>query len=148
MSWQAIAETDLITRFSSTELEAIRAAALGVGQADPVAATIAQVVSKVRMAIASSTANTLSSTATQIPSGLLSAALDLIVLELMKRPGCTIIDNGNVRKDAARTAEDYLARVASGAIRIDDPDSGSVMAARPSIEGKDLSFGNTSQDGL
>jgi hypothetical protein len=105
MSWIAITEAKLLTRVSGSELTALRAAALGVGQADPVAETISQTVNAVRRFVAGNAANILSADATLIPDSLLGAALDEIVLNLMKRPASTIIDDeAHTRKSAGESA--------------------------------------------
>jgi hypothetical protein len=148
MSWRAITEVDLLTRISGPELAALRAAALKLAQADPIAATIAQVTRRVRRAVQSCVWNILDADTTKIPEDLLSEALDLIVWEIMKRPGCTIIDNAGARKDANQAAIDMLARVAACDEKIESPTDGTVAAPSPSVTGKTLIYDRTSQDGI
>jgi hypothetical protein len=122
-SWITITEADLLTRLSSAELSALRAAALGVGQADPVAGIIGDVVQEIR-GYCSSAGYALDALVT-IPKRLKSAALDRIVWEIMKRPGATIIDSDGARKDANAAAIALFVRVARGEFLLDDNVTGS-----------------------
>jgi hypothetical protein len=114
MAWRLITEADLRTRISGTEIEALRAAHLADGQEDPLPATILQIANVVRRACESSGSITLGPDGT-IPEDLLSEALDLIVRELMKRPGYIGEDPvTKIRMEAAAAATKLLQRVAAG----------------------------------
>ena len=122
MSWRVITEADLKTRISGAELETLRAAHLAEGQDDPIPALIAQVTSRVRRACATPGTITMGAAGT-IPEDLLSEALDLIVRELMKRPGY-IADDAltKTRLAAADSADTQLRRVAEGKETIENAD--------------------------
>src|SRR4051812_33234539 len=137
MSWRAITEADLLTRISGPELAAIRAAALGVAQADPVQATIDQVTLEVRGRVAACRANTLGAGDT-IPDELLSHALALIVMALMPRAAGLVIDGDGARKDAADWADKILRDVAKCEFAIEQPEDPSTQvlsSPSPSICG-------------
>ena len=119
MSWNAITESDLLTRISGPELDGLRSAALGTGQDDPIDDAIDQVTGYVRGRIAANPTNTLG-TAGTIPQSLLGAALDILVIEVSQRAAGTLIDPSNVRRDAANEARRLLADVASGKFSIDE----------------------------
>lgn len=121
MSWRAITEADVVNRMGGPELEGLRAAALADGQSDPVAATIALIVSKVRRACISNGNITMGAAGT-IPEDLLTEALDLIVWEIMKRPGAAILDDkgSNARHDAVNKADKVLHELSVGLTTIAD----------------------------
>lgn len=124
MAWIAITESHLLTAISGPELEALRAAALADGQADPVADVLSQVTERIRGDVAANASNVLGPTG-QIPERLLSAALALIVWDIMRRPGASIIDDENQsRAKAVDRAEALLKRVADGTYAIEDPTTG------------------------
>jgi len=122
MSWIAITEEDLLTRMSGSELEAFRAAGLTEGQGDPIATIILAVVEEIRGYIAAG-GYTLGLPET-IPVRLASAALDRIVWEVMKRPGATIMDTNDARKEANEAALRLFREVAAGRFAIEDPATG------------------------
>lgn len=114
MSWRTITEADIKTRISGSELETLRAAHLGDDQTDPIPGIISQITNKVRRACVSAGNIAMGAEGT-IPEDLLSEALDLIVREIMKRPGYIGEDAlTKVRLESAKTAEDMLASVAAG----------------------------------
>ena len=82
MAWRPILETDLVAVISSTELEALRAAALKAGQADPVSPSILSVTDEVRGHIAACAENTLGD-AGEIPEKLLDTACILIMEKII-----------------------------------------------------------------
>jgi hypothetical protein len=110
MAWSAITEANVLTRISGDELAAYRAAALGSGQADPVAPAIEQVTNLVRGRIGACRANTLGPAGT-VPETLLGTALDLVVIEIIKRlPGVSIdAPRETAKNDALRLLEDVAA---------------------------------------
>jgi hypothetical protein len=125
MSWRAITEDDIKTRISGSELETLRSAHLADGQADPIPSVISQITSRVRRACESA-ADIAMGAAGTIPEDLLSEALDLIVRELMKRPGYVADDAlTKIRMEAAELADKALQRVAAGDETIEDADPSS-----------------------
>jgi hypothetical protein len=121
MAWIVISEADLLTRVSGAELEALRTAALGDGQADPVAELFTQITDEIHGYLPPS----LAGAANAVPSRLLGAALDRIIWELMKRPGATIIDDANGSRAKANAAATALfQRVAEGKFLVENPDTG------------------------
>jgi hypothetical protein len=112
MAWIVISESDLLTRISGAELSALRAAALADNQPDPIPDTIDQVVKEVRYFVAGNPANTLNPAGNTIPDVLLNAALDAIVINVMKRPGSTIFDDAAGTRKAAGEAAFRLFRTA------------------------------------
>lgn len=126
MSWNVISEGDLLTRISGTELSSLRAAALATGQADPISAIITQITDEIHGYIPSSV---VPPSATAIPSRVLSAALDRIIWEIMKRPGATIIDDENGSRAKANAAATQLfVRMADGLFSIEDPITGASVS--------------------
>jgi hypothetical protein len=119
MAWRAITEDDVLTRISGAELAALRAAALGEDQEDPVDDVLTQITNMVRGYCAARASNAMGASGT-IPEVLLGAALDLIVVEISKRAAGTLIDPEGTREEAVRNALRLLERVADGKFSVDD----------------------------
>ena len=115
MSWITITEAHLLTAMNSEELEAIRAAALAVGQPDPVQPTFDQVTNQVRGYLGSRYQLGAEGT---ISDKVLSAALDILVVRIPQRVGQ---DPSDGRKDLKDDAIRYLERVSDGKIDIEEP---------------------------
>jgi hypothetical protein len=147
MAWIAIAETDLVTRISGDELEGFRAAALAAGQVDPVAPAIEQVTDMIRGYVAACATNVLGDDG-KIPDKLLGPALDLIVLEVMKRAAGVVIDPEGARAKSAGNAIRLLERVADCKFAIDDPTTGKTSNPTPSFSGRTRQFTPTTEEGL
>lgn len=126
MAWITITESDLLTRLSGAELSAFRAAALAEDQPDPLAVTIEAVVEEIRGFLAAG--HWPLGPVLTIPRKLANVALDRIVWELMKRPGATIIDTNDARKDANARALALLRDVAARKFAVEDPDQTEVTA--------------------
>jgi len=123
MAWDAIAETDVVTHISGDELEALRAAALADGQADPVQPSIDQITGQVRGYIAACAKNNLDSDTTKIPDRLLGAACDMVIAEIIARVPGYELDEG--RQDKYDKAIRLMEQVAACKFAIDDPNTGS-----------------------
>jgi hypothetical protein len=119
--WIALTEEHLLTRISGKELEKLRAAALGQGQADPLADVFNQVTRKVRSRVLACPQNRPGPDGT-IPDELLDDALALCVVSIMTRPGGTMIDPEGARAKAAEQAESNLRDAAVCKIAIVQPD--------------------------
>jgi len=122
MAWRAILEADVLTQISSDELEALRAAALGDGQADPLQPSINQVTSEVRGYVAACARNELHDTASYVPPSLIRAACVMVVVEIIGRvPGYDVDEGRQKRYDQAVS---LMRDVAACRYAIEDPDSG------------------------
>lgn len=133
--WITLTEAALLTRIAGPELDAFRAAALGTGQADPVAATLAQMTRMVRGYCAACAQNTLGAGET-IPDELLGAALDLLVLDIQRRAAGVVIDPADARMKAAERAVQLLRDVAACRFAIAAPATATteeVGAPKPSF---------------
>jgi hypothetical protein len=82
--WITITEADVVPKLSAPEIAAMKSAALQVGQANPLAAVIAQVVLEIRGYVAACQGNVLGDGQT-IPDELLGAAVSRIRFELATR---------------------------------------------------------------
>lgn len=148
--WVTITEADLLTQISGDELEALREAALGAGQTDPVQPTINQVTNYVRGRVAACQQNTLGAGNT-IPDELMAHALALIVLQFMTRPAGTVIQQSESRQKAAALAEDILRDVAKCLVAIEQPATASdevIASPTPSISGNTRTMTRDTMDGL
>ena len=111
MSWITLTESDVLTRLSGPELSALKTAALGAGQGNPLPEVIAQVVREVRGHVAACDRNRLGEGQT-IPDELLGAALNRIRYELVTRlPVASLLTDA--RREANRDATALLGRVAA-----------------------------------
>lgn len=151
MSWRTLTETDLLQALSGSELDALRAAVLASGQADPIATQIAQVVDMVRGYIRGGGFDL--GEADTIPESLISPAVDLIVLRVGSRAAGFLLDDNNVRRDAARAAQSLFRDVANGKFRVESPtdkadaaEQGQVTA--PSMTTPTTYFDRSSQEGI
>lgn len=145
-------EADLLTRISGKELEKLRAAALAVGQADPVPEVFEQVTRKVRSRVAACQSNRLGPAGT-IPDELLDDALALCVVKVMTRPGGIMIDPESQRAKDADTAENNLKDAANCKIAIEQPADAQVSAekvggAAPAFGERTRNFTRTDEDGI
>lgn len=150
MSWRAITETDLLQAISGAELEALRSAALADGQEDPVAPTMADVTEFVRGYIAACNSNTLGPVGT-LPTRLINAAIDLLVVQISARVAGTVIDPNGVRQKASSAAIDLLRDVAACKFRIDVPDEATTevnASPSPKVKGRPRRFTKGSEDGI
>lgn len=118
MSWLALTEAHLLTRLSAKELEKLRLAA-SAGEDDPVQAVFDSVTGKIRAHIPAGWPR---GTAGTIPSEMMSYALALVVVEIMTRPGGTMIDPESQRAKDAATAESKLLDLAAGKIQLVAPE--------------------------
>jgi hypothetical protein len=148
--WVEITEDDLLTAISGPELEAIRAAALGAGQADPVQPTIDQVTRKVRSYVAACADNELG-TGNTIPDELMDDALALIIVRLMPRAAGLMIDASEVRRNAAKDAMTNLRAVSRCGMALEQPATVSsevVVSPSPSIKANKSTINPCTTDGM
>jgi hypothetical protein len=124
MSWRIINEPDILNQLSGAELESLRSAALGMGQADPVQPSIDDVTAEVRGYIAANSKNELDADPDKLPDRLIAAAVSLTIIQIMTRAAGTMIDPQGARQKRADEARRLLRDVASGNFSITDPLSG------------------------
>jgi hypothetical protein len=84
MSWVTLTEANVIAKLSGPELAAMKTAALGTAQANPLTEVISQVVLEIRGYVAACARNKLGDGAT-IPDELLGAAVSRCRFELATR---------------------------------------------------------------
>jgi len=134
MSWIAPTEAHILTRVSGPELEAFRAAALGTGQADPVAGTITIVVNMMRGYIARcANVDMTTKEAGTIPESGLHHFLDIIVPTIQGRPAGAVIEGtSGIRIDARSDAMKWLKDAANCLVAVDEvPPSDALGAPIP-----------------
>jgi len=122
--WREITESDLLNQISGSEIEALRSAALGMGQADPVQPSINDVTAEVRGYIAGNAKNDLDADPAKLPDRLIAASVSLIIIQIMTRAGGTMIDPKGARQKRADEARRLLGHVADGTFSITDPVTG------------------------
>ena len=147
MAWITLTETDLLSRLSDPEVAAFKDAAVRGSEGDATV-ILGQVTDLVRGYVG--VEYTLGASGT-IPQKLKGPALDIAVIDIMKRAGGTIIDPGGERKAAKDDALHLLEQVAAGKFAIEEPtveDTEEIGNPKPSFSGKDASFGKEFEDGL
>jgi hypothetical protein len=150
MAWRTPTETDLLDFISGAEMEALRAAVLSDGQADPIATQLSKTVEMVRGYIAANTKNTLGAAGT-LPERLIGPCCEIAILKIGSRAAGLIFDTDNVRRDAARAATRILEAVAAGDYAIEQPETAGDAAQQgaantPSFSEPCRKFAN--QDGI
>lgn len=144
MSWRQLIEADLAGHLSDTELQRIRAAAVGKN-GDPIADTLRGITDTVRGFISGNPANVLGPDNT-LPAELIDAACHIAVVHVWTRVGGGLLDPKGLRKEAADEAMKFLRdSVATGRFRIRPPDTGALppgvgprselASCRPNIAG-------------
>lgn len=150
MAWRAITEADLLQRISGDELEALRAAALGTTQEDPVASHIDQTTELVRGYIGACSQNTLGPEGT-LPERLILPACDLLVVDVGSRVAGMLIDLNETRKEARKAAVRLLENVAACRFAIEKPETAgedSPSPPGPSMYTRAKQFTRADQDGI
>jgi len=128
MAWRAISESDLLAKISGDELSALRDAALGDGQPDPVAAAIAQVTDMARGYIMSNPANAIGPAGT-VPERIIGACVDILVVDIGSRVAGTILDPNDVRRTAKNNALTLLRDIAANRFAIEAASGDDAQAA-------------------
>ena len=112
MSWINLTEADVLTRLTGPELAAMKSAALGAGQTNPLPEVITQVVREVRGYVAACVRNRLGEGET-IPDELAIAAIVRVRYELATRlPVSALLTDA--RKEANRDAVNLFKECAAG----------------------------------
>lgn len=129
MSWITLNEAGVLTKLAGPELAALKTAALGTGQPNPLPEVITQVVREVRGYVAANLRNVLGEADT-IPDELAAAALARIRYELATRlPVASLLTEA--RREANRDAIALLARVARGEFLVVPPETEGEQAVDP-----------------
>ena len=119
--WITLTESAVLTRLSGPELTALKTAALGTGQTNPLTEVITQVVREVRGYVSASTRNRLG-TGETIPDELSAAALSRIRFELATRlPVASLLTDA--RREANRDAIALLRECAAGRFTLVAPET-------------------------
>jgi hypothetical protein len=150
MPWITPTEDDILTRISSSELEAVRAAVLGDGQADPVLTTLDQVIDEVRGYVSGNRENVLGLDGT-IPDKLLGVTLSIFVPLFLARAAGLSIDPEGERAKARDQAYRTLKAVASGEFRIEEPtekDDATHFVQQPKYSGRNRDYTRDRMDGI
>ena len=123
MAWSTIAEADVETRMTDTELAKYNSIGLASGQtaSDVLTAVVSDVIELVRGYIKGCPRNGIDSTASTLPSVLHSPALDIIIVELMKRVGGAVTDVSDVRIAAYNSAMAFMDKVSDCRFGIPKP---------------------------
>lgn len=116
-NWIAITSADVDDYLVAAKADALRSAALRVGQTDTVSRVIADVVQQVRLDVASSPRNVLDSDTTKIPTSLKVVALDIIIARLHLRLQQKLTQD---QVDCQKEAERKLDLVRKGDLLIEE----------------------------
>jgi len=123
MAWTAIAEADVQTRMTDTELAKYNSIGLGSGQTagGVLTAVVSDVIDLIRGYIKGCPRNGIDSVAGTLPTVLHSPALDIIIVELMKRVGGAVTDVSDVRIAAYNSAIAFMDKVSDCRFGIPKP---------------------------
>jgi len=109
MAWRVPTEDDIIATISLAELQAYKQSANW--QEDPVEILCHRAAAMVRDALRTNGNVAMSPVEYEIPEGCISAAMDYVCFDVVKRNGGGATKE---RKEARRAAEKFFARIASG----------------------------------
>ncbi len=151
MSWRIPTEDDLLKKISGDELDALRAAALGQTQGDPVDEQIASAVAVVRGYIRANALNRMGPTGT-LPEALIEPAMDYIAVPIASRVAGMQIDPESARATARRQAIRLFQDVATNHFAVEAPDDTiddrMDTIGTPSISPPETRFSRTQQEGI
>ena len=109
MAWRVPTEDDIIATISMAELQAYKQSANW--QEDPVDILCHRAAAMVRDALRTNGNVALSPNEYEIPEGCISAAMDYVCFDVVKRNGGAASDE---RREARRAAEKFFDRIARG----------------------------------
>ena len=123
MAWTAIVEADVQTRMTDTELAKYNSIGLASGQTagDVLTAVVSDVIDLIRGYLKGCPRNGIDSVAGTLPTVLHSPALDIIIVELMKRVGGAVTDVSDVRIAAYNSAIAFMDKVSDCRFGIPKP---------------------------
>lgn len=126
MTWITFSESHIFRYLAAPQVEALQAAALAAGQANPLPEIIADTAARVRNEIRGNPTNRVSAVATEVPPELIGAAAALAIEAAQTRlPGLSLTAE-QIR--LANDSRSMLRRVAAGTFpitlptTIEDPD--------------------------
>lgn len=117
-AWIVIVDADLNDYLVAAQMEALRTVALAGGQANPFTKTMQDIASRIRAEIEACPTNVLSGTAYAIPPSLKRHACTLIIEAMQPRLLLPLTED---QKTAAKDAKDWLKRIASCEIKVEEP---------------------------
>ena len=148
-TWITIAADDLQDYLLAPQLAALRSAALGASQSDPLPGIINDAADHVRGKIASNPANSLSATAYAVPATLKTHVCYIAIFRAQLRiPQLKMTDD---QKLAYRNALDDLNRIADGKDAVEQPDdavSSNTAAISPAYSNPNRRFSHEEQNGI
>jgi hypothetical protein len=120
MSWTTITEAKFLEQCAGPEVTAIKSAALGTGQSEPLTATIAKVVQEVRGYVAACAQNRLDSDTSKIPAELEADAIAIVRYRALNRLNVRSLLSES-RAQEYRDALDKLKMVAACKFALEQP---------------------------
>lgn len=127
--WVRISDADLINHKCAPLVEALRSAALGPDQGDPVAGLVQAVVDRVRRKIASCASNRVDADGQLVPVGLRELVLDLVLFAMKNRLELELTD---FEKDRMAQHERDLTAIARCLETVEQPDDAVIPAVETS----------------
>lgn len=135
-TWIAIAADDLNDYLVAAQVNALRTAALGVGQTDPFSRVMTDIIERIRFKIQSCSANQLSAAVNTIPPELKWVACYLIIEALQVRiPALRLSED---QKTQVERAVAQLDRIAGCKDKVSQPDD----AVQPDVTSSPIEIVN------
>ena len=136
-AWITLTTGQLSDAKAAAMVDALRTAALGSGQTDPVPGIIADVIVRIRMEIAAGGRTMLSADLTKIPPSLHRLALRMVLREGQSRLNALgALPLSEDERNEERNDLRFLERIAKGELTVEIPDDPAtvptVQAAKPS----------------
>lgn len=149
MSWRSITDADLNAAKLAPLVSALRTAAIGDGQADPVNAIKATVVSRIRLKIQACASNVPDADESFIPDSLIALACRMILREAKSRLEMDLTDT---EKKAWDVDERDLREIAACNLPVEAPTTATTPVAQstqpsPSITCRTKRFSRADQEG-
>lgn len=132
--WITLTLAQLDTAKAAAMVDALRTAALGDGQPDPVPEIITDATARIRMEISAGGKTVLSADATKIPPSLKRLGLRLVLREAQSRLNAAgaLPLSDDERKEWDKD-DAFLKRIADGELTVEAPDD---PAASPTVQAK------------
>jgi phage gp36-like protein len=120
MPWREMIDADVLNSLTKAEHTAVDTLQLGVGQASPVATTIAGVVAEARARIAARPGNVLGAGDT-VPDGIMHHLVAIARYRLLSRlPVSSLVTDA--RTQEYRDARKFLEDIAAGKVAVEPPE--------------------------
>lgn len=120
MPWITLTEEDLLKTKMAPLMAALRTAALGPGQDDPVTAAVADVIARIRNKVATCATNKVDADTAAIPASLKSLACRLVIVEAKSRLEIELTED---ERTQWRIDEGELTRVARCELVVDQAET-------------------------